>query len=254
MNTIGRQFKDLKTQKEQFALWTWLIKNFWLSNKKMVKKLLNQDSQIPTYVTLCPFYDREKWWINWEYSSFWEVDYKYQKKLKSSLLALEFLKKYYPLKVEFLLADRWVMLSWKYNIDNFDSDILWIRDLYFQEISRVLNNVNITTFTDFWIDIEQTCNVDEEIDISEIYKVLIDYWVDVEKFKFSLEIIIQSFWKTWAYYLILNYLEENKQLCEIFEDIIFLNTEVTSSLNSLYRVSKNKIDAKNIFARVDINS
>lgn len=256
-NTITKQYKDIITSKEQFIRDNPLIKNFWLSTKWKIKdiiKMTNSWDKIETYITLCPFYDKETWWINWSYSNFEDIGQRYQDKLKASLDVLDFLWDRFDLKVKFLLADRGVMINKDVYSNNFDNDIKSISELYRYKISERLDNYEIKTFTDLWINIDQVCDTSEIKSKEEIIEVLSSFWVFYDKFKFSLEIIINSFWLTWAYYLVLNYLTENKQLIEMFDNTLLINTEATSPLNSLYTAWVNKFDNNNLFARVDINN
>lgn len=257
MKSISKTYKEIVSDKETFKKWNYLIKNFWLSTKGQVKNMIkssNDWKEIETYITLCPFYDKENWWIRWDYESFSDIWPRYKSKLQASLDVLEFLKTRFNLKVNFLLADRWVLISENYDTDNFDNDIKWIIKLYSDKISETIDDFEIKTFTDIWIEIDQISNLSEDKDIKDIEKILKNFEIDYDKFKFSLDIIIKSFWITWAYYLILNYLKENKQLLDLFQNSIFVNTEATSPLNSLYTAWKYKLDSQNLFARVDINS
>lgn len=251
--TIANQYKEFISWKNQFAIDNEIIKNFWVSTRWMIKQILkNPEQDLETYVTLCPFYDKTTWWIKWDYNSFAEVWQRYKDKLKASLDTIEFLNQTFNLKVNFILADRWIMVNNNYNSQNLENDINWILDIYNTEISKNIDNFKIITFSDMNIWIDQLCNTDESKNIEDIKNILSTFWVDYDKFNCSLQVIIQSFWLTWAYYLVLNYLQENKQLIEMFEWKLLINTEACSPLNSLYAVWTNKITSKNLFARIDI--
>ena len=254
---INREYRNLVYQKWEFILQSSIIRNFWLSTKGKVKDIMRASEWwevIDTYITLCPFYDKKTSWINWEYSSFEEVWIRYRDKFKANIEALNFLRSFINLRVNFVLADRWVLLQEWYEKNNFWNDIKLIKEIYLKEISKYLQEFNFTSFSELWIWIDETCNLGEDKSITEIINILEDFWIEYEKFKYSLQIIIKAFWMTWAYFLVKNYLEENKILLEKFENVIILNTEAVSPLNSLYNSWSFKLDSKNVFARIDINT
>jgi len=259
-NTIWETYKYLKSEKDIFVKQNPLIKNFWLSNKKMVKNIITRsknNEEIDTYVTLCPFYS--DWWIRWDYSSFENLPNRYQNKLNSALDIIDFLWNYFSMNIKFLLSDLWIMImDPNFDRSNFTKIIDDTICIYKNRLIEKLWswNFSLSTFSEEWIKLDSICDC-SELNIKtkeDIYIILQEYWINSDKFKFSLDVIIKSFWITWAYYLVKNYLEENKQLIERYDDSIFVNVEVCSPLNSLYTVWKYKLNATNLFAKVDINS
>jgi len=249
--------KQFNKYKEDYFSKNNLIRNVWIwwnwQLKNLLKKWENLE-EVELFATLCPFYDWENIWIKWDYENFSEVEEKYQNKLQASLELIKFFWENFNLKIKFLLADRGVLLSDKYNLENFDEDISWTKKLYREKISETLwEKFDFQTFTDFWITIPQISKISEKKSRNETLEVLENFWVDSEKFKFNLEIIEKSFWETWAYYLISSYLEENRQFLEKISDWIFLNVEATWPLNSLYEKWRFKMNEKNIFAKVELN-
>ena len=248
--------KSLNKAKEDFVTGNKGIRTISFSTKKAIKEIgyINMLwEKIETYVTLCPFYDRETWWIKWDYKNFEDVNQRYKDKFSASLDVLDFLEQQeINTKVNFLLADIWIIINDEYNQNRFKDDILWITNLYKEEISKRLDNYNFIKFSDFWINWQTLCNVSEEKTTQDTIKILEKFWVNTKNFKFSLEIIEKSFWITGAYYLIKSYLEETEQLSKLLKKSIFINTEATWPLNSLYTAWKTKLDIENLLIRVKI--
>ncbi len=249
--------KWLNKNKEDFVQNDSIIERIWLSNKKSIREIVEMSKwweEVETYLTLCPFYDFEKtWWIKWDYKKFEDIDQRYKNKFEASLSTLKFLNEQgIKTKVNFLLADNWIITTNKYNKSRFDEDIYWIKELYKKQINDKLAYYNFTTFSEFWIKWQTICNISEEKTINDTIKILENFWIDTEKFKFSLEIIERAFKSTWAYYLIKSYLEENKQLNELIEKSIFINTEAVWPLNNLYTIWNDKLDKNNLLVTIKI--
>ena len=249
--------KSFNKKRDIFVQKNEIIESIWISNKKNIKEIIEiskQGNVIETYLTLCPFYDFKKtWWIKGDYKNFKDINWRYKDKFSASMSILDFLKEQnINIKVNFLLADNGIIVNDKYDKKRFNDDILWITDLYKSEISKSLDDYNFINFSDFWINWEKLNDISQIKTTNETIEILNNFWINIEKFKFSLEIIEKSFWITGAYYLIKSYLEENKQLNELLEKSIFINTEATWPLNSLYTAGDKKLDKNNLLVRVKI--
>ncbi len=256
MKTIKQSYKKLYDSKDNLVKELSYIERVGFSTKWQVKKILKKSKdweKIDTYITLCPFYDW-KGWIKWGYNNFEEVWIRYKNKLQASLEVINLLKDFFNLKLNFILANQMVLVDSNYNIDKFDKDIRWSLELYNKKIKDSLSNQDffIWTFGDIWLQLNTFCNVEKEKNEEDIMWILKDFWVDYEKFKFSLQIIINSFWISWAYYLIKWYLEETKQLLEIFKENIIINTEAIWPLNTLYTAWSCKLNSQNMLVKIKI--
>lgn len=257
MKEITRDFNE---SRDQFVTNSNIIERVWLSNKWQLKKVLKENTywdkeEIETFITLCPFYD-ENWWISWDFQDFEEIWERYKKKLSANLDVLEFLKWYFNLKITFILADQWVLINSDYDKSLLNWDLENIRNLYKDKIWETLGleEFELNTFSDMWIDIQKTCNIEEVKTEDDIKLILEEYEIDFIKYKPSLDILIKAFKLSWAYFLIKCYLEENMQLSSILKDSIFINTEVVWPLNSLYTIWKYKLNKENLLVTVKIKT
>lgn len=252
---ISKRYRNLDSQKTRLVQSNPLIKNIWFSTKGQVKNALsNSENARDIFITLCPLYS-DKWLPKWSYNSFESVWIKYQKKFEVSLIVLDFLKSTFNLKIRFLLADRWMVV--KENIDEVElkGEVEGMLNLYNQKLSEVIDwDFLIETFSSIWIPIKQSQVVKKTFTIKDINLLLADYWLDINSFSNSLQVIITNFWYEKWYYLIKNYLETNQFLTHNFTDKIFVNTETTSPKNNLFTDWKYKLNENNLFVRVDINS
>ncbi len=256
MKTIKQIYKELYTFKDNLVKESDIIERIGFSTKWQIKNLLWKTrswEEIDTYITLCPFYDGE-WWIKWDYDDFSEVWDRYQNKFNASLEVINLLQNYFNLKLNFLLADQMVLVNSNYNTDKISEDIEWTLDLYNEKIKSTLIKLDfsIKTFSEIWLNLDNICDTSIEKTEDDIKWVLDNFWVDFDKFSFSMQIIINAFWMSWAYYLIKWYLEETKQLLDIFKENIIINTEAVWPLNSLYSAGDYKLDSKNMLVKVKI--
>lgn len=248
----NKNFKRLITEKEIFQKENKYISNFWLKSRKNIKTIIDGKNEVELYVTLCLFYDKKTGLIKWDFEDFTDLSSSYQSKFYASLDTIDFLSNYFNFKVNFLLADRWILLKEESDIYELDKKIIWVKDLYSKEISKKLDSYNIDTFTNFWLNIDRFIYLKWEIKENDILNLFEKYKVDYNMFKNSFNIIKSIFWLEKTYYIILNYLKEAEYLSLNNNWNIFVKSETISSLNSIYNIWKYRLKDNNIFARLDI--
>lgn len=150
---------------------------------------------------------------------------------------IEVIRKYVPVRVSFLLADRWISITDPtYSIDRLDADIEKMRVLFEWEVqSRMWKDTQVKTFSDIGVPIDRVTR-DIAPTQEEIENLFVRYGVDFSKFKNQYQILTQSFWPGWAYSICRDYLAESRFTAETDKDSIYLNVESCSPMNTLYQI------------------
>lgn len=234
MNQIRRDFQALVQDKDN------PVTNVWIgTNQKfldILKLSRSSSDEVSLKTFLCPLYT-QVWWISWEYTDFWEVPVRAQKKMESYERMIEVIRKYIPIRVSFLLADRWISITDStYPLDRLDTDIEKMRLLFEWEVQyRLWKDTKVITFSDIGVPIDRVTR-DMTPTQEEIKNLFVQYGADFSKFKNQYQILAQSFWPGWAYSICRDYLAESRFTAETDKDSIYLNVESCSPMNTLYQI------------------
>lgn len=234
MNQIRRDFQALVQDKDN------PVTNVWIgTNQKfldILKLSRSSSDEVSLKTFLCPLYT-QVWWISWEYTDFWEVPVRAQKKMESYERMIEVIRKYIPIRVSFLLADRWISITDStYPLDRLDTDIEKMRLLFEWEVQyRLWKDTKVITFSDIGVPIDRVTR-DMAPTQEEIKNLFVQYGADFSKFKNQYQILAQSFWPGWAYSICRDYLAESRFTAETDKDSIYLNVESCSPMNTLYQI------------------
>lgn len=234
MNQMRKDFQILVQDK-----WN-PITNVWIATNQKFLDILklsrNSTNEINLNAFLCPLYTPQ-WWISWDFENFGEVPLRAQKKMESYERLIEVVRRYIPIQVSFLLADRWISITDpNYPLERLDTDIENMRILFEWEVqSRIWSNTRVKTFSDVWVPIERITK-DEVPTRWEVEELFAQYGADFSKFRNQYQILAQSFWPGWAYSICRDYLAESRYTSETDTNDIYLNVESCSPMNTLYQI------------------
>lgn len=230
--------KQMQKEKESFISDTPYLRVMWIKNNEWFRSIYREASawtKIDVQVILSPMYTNE-WKLSTNKDYFKNIrdwlEWRVNKKVIVWTEIVKYLQNYFNLNVNYIIADSWMLIK-DYDKNNLNDIVDFNVELFADYIKNISWNTdfNIKKMSDTWFDLDRVRNMNFQATREDCINLINNNSIYPETMLRWLDVLINAYWVTVAYYELDAYFRESKFIWDNYKNNIIVNIEWTSIWN-----------------------
>lgn len=237
-------FKEIQRDKANFVQDSTNLRSLAIQNKEWFKEVFKYQSAwniAEVQAILCPMYN-DNGWLSTDSDYFEQVSWwltgRIQKKIQLITDIIWFVQNYFELKVNFLIADNWLLLSENNRMDEseINKKIETSIGIFQKQIESIYSwsDFSISKMSDTDLDLERVRDMSFIPTIDDCKTLIMEKSIAPIALLRWLDRLIEMYGVTAAYYELDAYLKESKYFGDNYKNNIIINVEGSSLGNKKF--------------------